>query len=157
MNIKLVRGTDEDAKNLYDIQVKAFESLLKKYEDYDISPAKETIEYTIGRINYPFGVYYKIIFEEKLIGGIRIQWWNNRTCYRISPIFILPEYQNRGIGREVINKVEKIYVRALTWELETILEEEKNCNFYERLGYRKTGESKKINSKTTIVFYKKYM
>ena len=41
------------------------------------------------------------------------------------------------------------------WELDTILQEEGNCHLYEKMGYHRTGETKRINDKLTLVFYKK--
>ena len=52
--------------------------------------------------------------------------------------------------------IESIYSDAEKWELDTILQEPGNCYLYEKLGYRKTGESEIINNKMTIVFYEKH-
>lgn len=41
------------------------------------------------------------------------------------------------------------------WELDTILQEPKNCHLYEKLGYRQTGKKRVINERLTLVFYEK--
>ncbi len=73
---------------------------------------------------------------------------------RISPIFVLPAFQGQGIAQRVIQMCEEIH-GAENWELDTILQEPKNCHLYEKMGYRRTGEIKKINDRLTLVFYKK--
>ncbi|MOA35325.1 hypothetical protein D3C78_1567680 [compost metagenome] len=73
----------------------------------------------------------------------------------MSPIFILPEHQGKGIAQRVFSMIEDKYNDARVWELDSILQEQGNCYLYEKLGYQKTGETKHINDKMTIVFYKK--
>jgi len=41
------------------------------------------------------------------------------------------------------------------WKLATILEERKNVHLYEKIGYVKTGEEKKLNEHATLVIFKK--
>ncbi len=48
-----------------------------------------------------------------------------------------------------------MFIKATNWELVTILEEERNCYLYEKMGYVKTGVSKKLNENITLIFYKK--
>jgi GNAT superfamily N-acetyltransferase len=78
------------------------------------------------------------------------------TCGE-SRFFILPEFQNRGIAQQVIAQIETDYPDAAVWELDTILQETRNCYLYEKVGYRRTGESKIINERMTLVGYEKVM
>ena len=43
--------------------------------------------------------------------------------------------------------IEELYYDAKAWELDTILQEPRNCYLYEKLGYVKTGQTKIINNK----------
>ena len=52
-------------------------------------------------------------------------------------MFIVPEHQGKGYGQDAMALVEDV-VDAECWELETILQEEGNCYFYEKMGYRRT-------------------
>ncbi|MFJ8102517.1 GNAT family N-acetyltransferase [Lysinibacillus sp. NPDC096212] len=67
----------------------------------------------------------------------------------------MPEHQGKGIAQKVFAKIEQIHHDAKLWELDTIIQEEGLCYLYEKLGYKKTGETKKINDKITVVFYEK--
>lgn len=154
MEVSLCKATLDDAAKLHEMQVKAFMPLLEKYQDYETNPANESLEKVITRFNQPFTDYYLIKNLEVTIGGIRVIKMDNES-YRVSPIFILPEHQGKGIAQKVFAIIEEIYHNARSWELDTIMQEEGLCHLYEKIGYRKTGKTRKINEKITIVFYKK--
>lgn len=154
MVVKLEKAIESDANIIFDIQVDAFQPLLEKYKDFDTNPANETIERVVTRINNPTGDFYKIIVDQVLVGAIYVLW-KEQTQFWISPMFILSAYQGQGIAQEALMLVEKLFPHARTWELATILEEERNCHLYEKLGYVKTGIIKKENDNTTLGFYKK--
>ncbi len=154
MDIRLEKATNADAQIIFDIQVKAFVPLLEKYKDYNTNPANETIERVITRINNPNGGFYKILVDNILVGAISV-FWKEEVQFSISPMFILPQYQGKGIAQKAITLVEEMFPKAISWELATILEEKRNCYLYEKMGYIKTGVNKKLNENTTLIFYKK--
>lgn len=65
----------------------------------------------------------------------------------------MPTYQGKGIAQKVMLLIEEMFSQATSWELATILEEERNCYLYEKMGYTKTGVRKKLNDHTTLVYY----
>ena len=154
MELRLVKAIENDAQAIFDMQVKAFTPLLNKYEDYETNPANETIERVISRINQTNSSFYKILADNTLVGAIRV-FWREDVQFWISPMFILPIHQGKGIAQRVISLIEDMFPQATTWELATILEEEQNCYLYEKMGYRKTGISKKLNDNATLIYYKK--
>lgn len=95
-----------------------------------------------------------IMLEEKEIGVARIVTIDNSTR-RISPIFVLPEYQNKGYAQTTMKLLEKMYTDTCVWRLETIKQEEKLCYLYEKLDYIPTGEETQIKDGMTIVYYEK--
>ncbi|MYL33601.1 GNAT family N-acetyltransferase [Pontibacillus yanchengensis] len=154
MEIKLEIATDKDAQCIFDIQVKAFMPLLDKYKDYETSPANESVERLMKRINNPNGGFYKILADNEIVGAICILRKEEVKLW-ISPMFILPSYQGKGVAQKAITLIEDQFPQATTWELATILEEERNCYLYEKMGYKRTGASKKLNDNATLIFYKK--
>lgn len=137
------------------MQVKAFAGLYEKYQDTQTSPATEPIDKTIMRLEQPFTYYYYIKVNNDIVGAIRIiDKKEDGTAKRISPVFIMPRHRNKGIAQKAILKAERLH-GASNWELDTILQETVNCHLYEKMGYRKTGQTKVINDKMTLVFYKK--
>jgi GNAT superfamily N-acetyltransferase len=154
MEISIEKATNLDAKAIFDIQVKAFKPLLEKYKDYETNPANENLERVYTRINNPNGGFYKILANNIMVGAIYV-FWKKDVQFWISPMFILPEYQGKGFAQKAITLIEGRFPQAESWELATILEEERNCYLYEKMGYTKTGVNKRLNENTTLIFYKK--
>ncbi|HEK9098847.1 GNAT family N-acetyltransferase [Bacillus pfraonensis] len=157
MEVILERAIEFDAESIFNIQVQAFKPLLEKYKDYKTNPANETIDKVITRINHPNGRFYKILANHTLVGAICVFWKEKTTQFWISPMFILPNYQGKGIAQKTLTLIEKMFPQATSWELATILEEERNCYLYEKVGYIQTGLRKKLNDHTTLVYYKKIL
>ena len=155
MKIELLRAGVNDAKELHAMQVESFRELFEKYQDYDTSPAKESVEKIEARLKQDFTYYYFICSGLQKIGAIRVvDKKENGKNKRISPIFVLPEFQGQGIAQEAIRLCEEIHGKE-GWELDTILQEPKNCHLYEKMGYRQTGKTEVINERLTLVFYEK--
>ncbi len=72
------------------------------------------------------------------------------TCF-----YILPKYQNQGIGYTVLQKVFAMYEDAHTWRLDTIKEEAGNCHLYEKCGFVRVGNEHVSNECMTLVDYEK--
>lgn len=154
MEVKIEKATEKDADSIFNMQVKAFIPLLEKYKDEETNPANETINKVITRINNPNGGFYKILADKELVGAICIL--KKENChFWISPMFILPSYQGKGIAQKAVILLENLFPQAMMWELATILEEERNCYFYEKMGFNKTGVSRKLNENATLIYYKK--
>lgn len=156
MEISLSKAGLKEASIIHEMQIKAFMPLLNKYKDYETSPANQTVEQIEDRINQSYTDYYLIREANIPVGAIRVVKKENKI-YRVSPVFILPDYQGRGIAQKVFSMIEDRYSEARIWELATISEEQRNCYLYEKLGYRQKGDTKQINDKMTIVIYEKCM
>ena len=153
MTIGLDIATITNAQEIYDLQMKSFQALLEKYQDYDFSPGAEKLDRTIQRLQEPITDYYFISLEGKHIGALRICHFD-KLC-KLKQIFILPEYQGHGYSQKAIAIAESLYPTAEKWELDTILQEEKLCYLYEKMGYRKTGKVERIKNGMDLVFYAK--
>lgn len=153
MKIALTKAVFDDCPEIYDLQIKSFKDLLDKYQDYDFNPGAEQIQKTIQRFNEPITDFWLITLDTNRIGAIRI--CNFGKLCKLKQIFILPEYQGNGYAQEAIRLVEACYPNAVRWELDTILQEEKLCYLYEKMGYTRTGETRVIKEGMDLVFYAK--
>ena len=155
MAVSLIRIGAEDAEDLWSMQVRAFQRLYETYQDTGTSPAAEGIDKILARLRQSFTYYYFINADGVTVGAIRVvDKQEDGRAKRISPVFVLPEYRNRGFAQAAIRLAEEIHGQA-NWELDTILQETANRYLYEKLGYRRTGETRVINEKMTLVSYKK--
>ncbi|MGF9697836.1 GNAT family N-acetyltransferase [Paenibacillus sp. MABNR03] len=154
MNIELVRAQVADAQKIWSMQKEAFDELLKKYQDFDTNPANESLEKVKYRLEQDDTYYYFIRINDEVIGAVRVVDKNDSSNKKISPIFILPRFQNNGYGQFAMKSVEEIHGEH-GWELATVLQESRDCYFYEKMGYSRTGAQIIINEKMTIVGYAK--
>ena len=155
MEITLVKANESHAEEIWNMQKTAFGELLEKYKDFDTSPASEPLENVVRRLRQPFTFFYFITLNGEKIGAIRVvDKSSSGESKRISPIFILPKYRNKGYAQSAILSVEEIHGNS-DWELDTILQEKENCHLYEKMGYRKTDKTKIINARMTLISYKK--
>lgn len=88
------------------------------------------------------------------VGAIRVVDRKDGSPKRISPLFIMPAYRNRGYAQAAIMKAEELHGSS-NWFLDTIFQEEGNCHLYEKMGYQQTGSKKVINENMTLVDYRK--
>lgn len=160
--VTLVLATEADAEKIHNMKYKAFLPLYEKYHDDETNPAMEKIEKVIRQIRNEGSDYYLIRVGEEITGAIRILQRKNEMgpipgAYKISPLFILPEFQNQGIGYATIVKVFEQYPQAKIWTLDTIKQEAGNCYLYEKCGFVRVGEEKPINESMTLIDYEKIL
>lgn len=159
VEIKLEPATRKDARLLHKLQVEAFLPLYEKYHDDEMSPAKESLERVIEKIEEKDSEFYLIFFEKQTVGGICIRHHDKGEKAEhvnwISPLFIVPSFQGKGIAQRVIHKVFSLYPETITWKLDTIKQETGNCHLYEKCGFTKVGEEQVISDKMTLIEYEK--
>ena len=154
VNIELRPILREEVETVWRMQVEAFSKLLEKYQDYDMSPAAESMDKVMARYEQPWTTYYFILAEDEKVGVIRVVDKKDGSRKRISPIWVMSEHRNNGYAQQAIKEVERIY-GSDHWCLDTILQEKGNLHLYEKLGYHRTGRTDKINDKMDIVYYEK--
>ena len=153
--MKLIKIGIDDAEKLWKMQIEAFYDLYEKYQDAETSPATEKIDKIIMRLNQSFTYYYFIEANGIIVGAVRVvDRQEEGMAKRISPVFIMKEYRNKGYAQKAIQLVEEIHGSS-NWEFDTILQEKGNCYLYEKMGYHQTGKTETINNKLTLVFYRK--
>ncbi len=97
------------------------------------------------------GHYYKISLDDRIIGGFII-FDKGGGHYQLGRIFLEPECQNKGIGTQTVQFIEKMYPAAKKWTLDTPRWAVRNHHFYQKMGY--------VEVKTTkdnLVWYQKLM
>lgn len=137
--VMLNAATREDIETIWKMQLEAFAELLEKYQDYDMSPGAESFERVMARYEQPWTTYYFIAAGEQRVGAVRIVDKKDGSRKRISPIWIMPEYRNKGYAQAAITAAEAIH-GSDHWCLDTILQEAGNVHLYCSL---KTQEIKK--------------
>jgi GNAT superfamily N-acetyltransferase len=73
--------------------------------------------------------------NEKIVGcGSITGYWGSKTESILLTIFVLPEYQNKGVGRKIIETLEsdEFFLRAKRVEIPASITA---CEFYKKMGY----------------------
>ncbi len=141
-----------DAAALLKMQKEAFRPLYDRYQD-EGSPYLEPLSKVEARLSAPHGGYYWICLDGVRVGAV---WAGSRSPGRIhlGPLFVLPGWQNKGIGQAALLQLEEIMGPGV-WELDTLLQEPGNCHLYEKLGYLPTGTKRIVNDRLTLIDYEK--
>lgn len=127
----------EDAKDIIKCKIDAYREEVNLYGFGP--PGYDSLEEQIKLIKE--GNYFKILDGDKIIGGIRVRD-NGEGQYWIGSIYIHPTSQNKGIGTEVMNLLFKEFKDSKKWYLETSYLSFRNHHFYEKMGFKKFGETK---------------
>lgn len=153
--MELIQFTPKLLDTVYEIQRKSYKPLFDKYHDENTNPYMETKEKVLEKYTRPGTAGYVFVVENTIAGAVRVTIANDTG--RISALCVLPECQNKGIAQRALLEIEKRYPNLRKWVLDTLLEEKGNCHLYEKLGYVRVGEPKKINENLTLVDYVKEM
>lgn len=101
----------------------------------------------------PFTDYYLILLNGTQIGVIRVVRRSDDVCRIAGLRFTGVSGKRLCAAGDAASRT--LYPHTTVWQLDTILQEEKLCYLYEKLGYRKTGETETIQPGMDIVFYER--
>lgn len=130
MNYQIIKAKIKDADEILEIQKLAFQIEAKLYNNYNITPLKQTIEELITQ--FKDHVILKAVSENKIIGTVRA-YEKDGTCY-VGRLAVHPDMQDQGIGTALMNEIEKHY-KPKSFELFVGSKSNNNIRLYQKLGY----------------------
>lgn len=141
MEIRLIKE-DEYALTASMIErATRFSQFAKFYPDKSIEYVVESLDENGVRERAKWTHFYVVILENKIIGcGSIGEYWGSKTESSLFSIFVDPDYQNQGIGRKIIETLEKdeYFKRAIRIEIPAAMSA---IPFYRKMGYEhKNGE-----------------
>ena len=140
----------EDIASILDLQKKCYQQEAGIYHDFQIQPLTQTLDSIIA--DFGRQVYLKIQWEDKIIGSVR-GYADKGTCH-IGRLVVHPDFQNRGLGQQLMNAIEERFPEVARYELFTGHRSLKNLGLYQKLGYTEFRRAQ-INSKLKLVFLEK--
>ncbi|MBR6880131.1 MAG: GNAT family N-acetyltransferase [Lachnospiraceae bacterium] len=134
--MEIRRFQEQDAKEVSDLIRKTI--LISNTKDYpkdimDLLIETETPEHVLQRASWTH--FYVVIDSGKIIGcGAIGPFWGKEDESSLFTIFVLPEYQGKGIGRAIIDTLEKdeYFLRAKRIEIPASIT---GVPFYLKMGY----------------------
>jgi ribosomal protein S18 acetylase RimI-like enzyme len=129
--ITISRSGREDAKAILGLQKLAYKSEAQLYHDFFIPPLVQTLENLENE--YQTHVILRLVKDGVIIGSVRA-YDESGTCH-IGRLIVHPDHQNKGMGRQLMDRIEKAFPNSLRFELFTGSRSGKNLSFYQKLGY----------------------
>jgi len=148
--MEIERAMISDAEEILILQKLAYRSEAEIYNDFNIPPLVQTLE-SIEK-DFENQYFLKTVMNGKIIGSVRA-YTKEGTCY-IGRLIVHPDFQNRGIGTDLMNEIERIINTCRRFELFTGDKSERNLHLYQKLGY-KIFKKAKITDQTMIVYLEK--
>ena len=131
-------ATKKDIKELYDLQLRAFESEAEMIGSRNVPALMETYEHSCEDFDN-WTVLVKRNESGKIIGAVRFQPIDDHI--EIGRLMVAEEYRNQGMATALMHAVEEV-TTASVFELYTCTRSYINIDLYEKLGYRAYKEEK---------------
>ena len=146
---EILKANVSDAEEILRLQYAAYQSEAVIYNNYSVQPLTQTLEQTIDE--FKKSVVLKAVLDGKIVGSVRAA--ENEDSVYIGKLMVLPDYQNRGIGKRLLKAIENEFCVKRYW-LATGEKSEKNLKLYEKLGYTRF-KTEEIASGLTLVYLEK--
>lgn len=140
------RFNDDDASIVSKIVCRNFmEVNIKDYSRTEMEHLSET--YNSKKILDISGYahMYVACLDKTIVGTGSIgPYWGSETESSLFTIFVLPEYQGQGIGKKIVETLEKdeYFLRAIRTEVPASITA---CEFYKKMGYDYKDGIKKLD------------
>ena len=144
------RATVADAEEILSLQKLAYRSEAEIYDDFNIPPLLQTPEEI--KKDFENQTFLKATLDGKIRGSVRA-FIKEGTCY-IGRLIVHPDFQNRGMGKELMQRIEEIFKEAQRFELFTGHRSEKNLRLYRKLGYE-ISKTVRANDRLNMVYLEK--
>ena len=128
----VTRARVEDAEVILALQKLAYLSEAEIYNNQSIPPLTQTLEEI--RAEFDNLIFLKAFNDDSIVGSVRA-FQSEGTCH-ISRLVVHPEFQNRGIGSQLMHEIESAFESAQRFELFTGDNSARNLYLYHKLGYR---------------------
>lgn len=148
--MQIQTATQNDAKEILQLQRVAYESEEKIYNDPEIPPLTETL--TQLKALFTNHTFLKATIDGKIVGSVRA-CINNGSCH-VGRLIVSPQHQNQGIGTQLLTAIEQHYATYRRFELFTGIKSAKNIRLYERAGY-KAFKTEAVSNKLSLICFEK--
>lgn len=150
MNIDILEAQQNDLEVILQLQKNCYLTEAEIYNDYEIQPLKQDIDSLVNEFKHT--TILKAVINGEIIGSVR-GYIENDTSY-IGKLIVKREYQNKGIGRLLLDSMESFFNSCSRFELFTGLKSEKNLHLYTKQGYTEF-KRQYINDNLTLIFLEK--
>ncbi len=134
--LKLVNAVPKDAEVLAKISKRAFDSDVNcGGSEPGGPPGYDVAEWQVEMMHHPKASYYKILLDDKIIGGSVVFEMDKKDEYFLGRIFIDTDYHGQGLGGKAMEMLEGLFLNAKRWLLDTPAWNDRTRHFYLKVGY----------------------
>jgi GNAT superfamily N-acetyltransferase len=151
-NIKISKAAITESEEILRLQKIAFITEGELYNNFNIEPLTQTIDSI--KSDFSSYTFLKAEVDDKIIGSVKAIE-KNGAC-SIGKLFVIPEFRNKGIGKMLMQGIEKEFSNALKYEIFTGSKSEHNIKFYASLGYNAEDTIPEKNTPIRLVVMAKY-
>lgn len=126
------RSDMADAEDILNLQKTAYLSEAEIYNDHSIPPLVQSPEEI--KLDFKDYVFFKAVMEGQIVGSVRANM-KEGTCL-IGRLMVHPDFQNRGIGTMLLNRIKRHFKDAERFELFMGHRSERNLHIYGKSGYQ---------------------
>jgi GNAT superfamily N-acetyltransferase len=153
-NLCIELARQEDLEEILVLQKLCYRKEALRYNDFTIPPLTQTADEI--RAEFPGTIFLKAILNKIIIGSIKAKIEHNTA--HIGRLMVHPTYQHQGIGRFLIQTIEKVikeHAPVQRLELFTGELSSDNIHLYESEGYR-IYKKEPYDGTKNIVYMEKY-
>jgi len=128
-----LRAEKKDAPEILALQKIAYQSEAEIYGDDSLPPLQQTLEELQGEFEQSGEIILKAVVNGKIIGSVRGEAANGTA--HLSRLIVHPYFQRRGVGRKLLEEIEKAFPNAKRFATFAGKKSERNLKQFHKLGY----------------------
>jgi ribosomal protein S18 acetylase RimI-like enzyme len=129
--MKVEIATIDDLTEILELQIRAYQSEAAIYNDYSIEPLIETpLEL---QEQFKHKTFLKAVLDGNIVGSVR--GYLKEETVHIGRLAVESDFQNQGMGTQLIRSIEAYFPNAKRYELFTGNKSINNLRLYNNLGY----------------------
>jgi len=121
-----------DLHKILELQKIAFLQEARLYNNFDIQPLNQTMEEIESE--FKTKTILKAEVSSRIVGSVRANISEN-DCW-VNKLMVHPDYQGQGIGKALLQEIEKYFPQIKKFKLGTGAKSKYNIRLYEKAGYR---------------------
>ncbi len=143
-------ATADDAEEILALQKAAYASEAKVYNDPTLPPLTQTLEEM--RADIESQLVLKAVEEGRTVGSVRARMKDGRCL--VGRLIVHPDCQGRGIGKLLMEEIERRFSRAESFRLFTGHRSVKALHIYDKMGYRESSRER-LHDDLTLIYLDK--
>jgi predicted GNAT family N-acyltransferase len=150
MQIEIINAVQQDLETILELQKACYQSEAEIHDEYDIPPLNQDMESI--KDDFAKMVILKGQVDGQIVASVR-GFAKGGTAY-IGRLIVKNDIQNQGIGKQLMNSIETVFMHCNRYELFTGFKSQKNLYLYNKLGYKEFRKHR-VNDKLTLVYLEK--